>query len=231
MTDLKTAGRKSEVVSRTSILPGILSPVERVSEILFGLIMTLSITGTVSVVTGGREEVGAMLLGVLGCNIAWGFIDGILYLLGMISEHGREFALHESLQQSPDPEKTRAVIAGELPPFVAGALLPADFDAIHQRLVSMPEKPRHQVMNLQDLLGAAGVLVLVVLSCVPLIIPFLFLHDPLPALRVSNAVAILMLFIGGYTLAAYARLPKISTGIVMVVLGVAMVGITIALGG
>lgn len=217
--------------TRESKITGVLSPVERISEILFGLIMTLSITGTVSVVTEGREAVGAMLLGVLGCNIAWGFIDGILYLLGMISEHGREHILHELIQQSRDPEKTRAVIADELPSFVAGALLPEDFDAIHQRLVHMPDKPRRQVMSRQDLLGAAGVFLLVVLSCVPLMVPFLFISDPLPALRVSNAVAILMLFIGGYFLAKNARLPKFLTGIVMVILGVVMVGITIALGG
>jgi len=209
----------------------ILSPVERFSEILFGLIMTLSITGTVSVVMGGREEVGTILLGVLGCNIAWGIIDAILYLLGTVSEHGRGYTLYNLIQQSRDPEKTRAVIAEAIPPLIAHVLLPEDFDAIRQRLANLPEKPRRQMITRQDLAGAAGVFLLVVLSCVPLIIPFFFIVDPLPALRVSNAVAILMLFLGGYFFAKYAGLMKILTGIVMVVLGAVMVGITIALGG
>jgi VIT1/CCC1 family predicted Fe2+/Mn2+ transporter len=208
-----------------------LSPVERFSEILFGLIMTLSITGTVSVVTGGREEVGTILLGVLGCNIAWGIIDGILYLLGAVSENGRGYALYTQIRQTRDPERTREVFAEALPPEIARVLLPGDFDAIVQRLVNLPDKPRRRVMTREDLGGAVGVFLLVVLSCIPLIIPFFFVADPLPALRVSNAVAILMLFLGGYFYAKYSGLPKIPTGIVMVVLGVLMVGLTVALGG
>jgi len=208
-----------------------LSPVERFSEILFGLIMTLSITGTVSVVTGGREEVGTILLGVLGCNIAWGIIDGILYLLGAVSEHGRGYALHTMVQETQNPEMTRALIAEALPPEIARVLLPGDFDAIAQRLVNLPDKPRRRVMTREDLGGAVGGFLLVVLSCVPLIIPFFFVVDPLPALRVSNAVAILMLFLGGYFYAKYSGLPKIPTGIVMVIVGVLMVGLTVALGG
>ena len=193
--------------------------------------MTLSITGTVSIVTAGREAVGAMLLGVLGCNIAWGIIDGVLYLLGTVSENGREYALYTLVEQTRDPEKRRAAIAEALPPVVAGAMLPGDFDAISQRLAGRQDKPRRRVISRQDIAGGAGVFLLVVLSCVPMMVPFLFMSDPLPALRVSNAVAILMLFIGGYLLAKYEGLPKILTGVVMVVLGVMMVGITIALGG
>jgi VIT1/CCC1 family predicted Fe2+/Mn2+ transporter len=87
------------------------------------------------------------------------------------------------------------------------------------------------VITRPDLLGAVGVFLLVFLSCVPLMIPFLFMHDPLPALRASNAVAIVMLFFGGYSFARYAGGAKILAGLAMVVLGVVMVGITIALGG
>jgi hypothetical protein len=219
------------MATKETKITGVLSPVERFSEILFGLIMTLSITGTVSVVKGGREEVGTILLGVVGCNIAWGIIDAVLYLLGTVSEHGREYRLYNLVQQTRDPEKTRAAIVEVLPPQIAAVLLPEDFDTIRQRLANLPERPRRQVMTVQDLAGAAGVFLLVVLSCVPLIVPFFFIVDPLPALRVSNAVAILMLFVGGYFLAKYARLPKILTGTVMVVVGALMVGITVALGG
>jgi len=219
------------MVTKETKITGVLNPVERFSEILFGLIMTLSITGTVSVVKGGREEVGTILLSVLGCNIAWGIIDAILYLLGTVSEHGHGYALYNLLQQTRDPEETRAAISEALPPQIAAVLLPEDFDTIRQRLANLPEKPRRKVMTGQDLAGAAGVFLLVVLSCVPLIIPFFFIVDPLPALRVSNAVAIVMLFAGGYFLAKYARLPKILTGTVMVVVGALMVGITVALGG
>jgi hypothetical protein len=208
-----------------------LSPVERISEILFGLIMTLSITGTMSVVSGGREEVGITLVAVLGCNVAWGIIDGILYLLGAISENRRGYYMHKSLTHDGDPGKGHELIVEALPPMIAKVLHPEEIEAVRKRLAEIPAEPRGKIVTREDLGGAFGVFLFVVLSCFPVIVPFLLMRDPLPALRVSNAVAIAMLFLGGYSFAKYAGLGKFTTGVVMVVLGVAMVGLTIALGG
>src|SRR5204862_345440 len=60
----------------------VLDPIDRVSEVLFGLIMVLTFTGALSVAEAGREDVRTMLIGALGCNLAWGIIDGVLYLMG-----------------------------------------------------------------------------------------------------------------------------------------------------
>src|SRR5437773_11311167 len=62
-----------------------LEPGERIAEVLFGLIMVLSFTGSLSVAEAGRDDVRLMLIGALGCNIAWGIIDGILYLMDCLS--------------------------------------------------------------------------------------------------------------------------------------------------
>jgi len=56
------------VVSRKRVL----EPNERISEVLFGLIMVLTFTGSLSVAESGRDDVRAMLIGALGCNLAWG---------------------------------------------------------------------------------------------------------------------------------------------------------------
>jgi VIT1/CCC1 family predicted Fe2+/Mn2+ transporter len=208
-----------------------LSPVERISEVLFGLVMTLSFTGTMSVVAEGREDVRTMLLAVLGCNIAWGIIDGILYLLGAVSERGREYGLFKAITQTGDAGQAQALITEVIPSSIAGVLRPDEFESIRQRLAGLPDQTRGRMITRRDLGGAFGVFLLVVLSCLPVLIPFILIHNPLPALRVSNGVAILMLFLGGFSLARYAGLPKILTGVIMVVLGSAMVGLTIALGG
>ncbi len=47
-----------------------LEPIERISEGLFGLIMVLTFTGSLSIATAGRDDVRAMQLGALGCNLA-----------------------------------------------------------------------------------------------------------------------------------------------------------------
>src|SRR5262245_28378312 len=59
-----------------------LEPIDRISEVLFGLIMVLTFTGSLSVAEAGHEDIRTMLIGALGCNLAWGVIDGILYLMG-----------------------------------------------------------------------------------------------------------------------------------------------------
>jgi VIT1/CCC1 family predicted Fe2+/Mn2+ transporter len=68
-------------------------------------------------------------------------------------------------------------------------------------------------------------------STLPVVIPFAVMRNAQPALRVSNAIAIIMLFIAGY---AYGRitgwLPWL-IGISMVLLGAVLSGLTIALGG
>ena len=48
----------------------VLSPVDRVSELLFGLFMALTFVGAVSVAQSGRAEIRATLAAALGCNLA-----------------------------------------------------------------------------------------------------------------------------------------------------------------
>jgi VIT1/CCC1 family predicted Fe2+/Mn2+ transporter len=64
--------------------------VSRISEVLFGLIMALTFTRTLDVASGGREEARMLLVGAIGCNIAWGIVDAVMYLLNVLVERGRE---------------------------------------------------------------------------------------------------------------------------------------------
>src|SRR6478609_7585843 len=50
----------------------ILEPSERIAEVLFGLIMVLTFTGSLSIAEADRAEVRSMLIGALGCNTVWG---------------------------------------------------------------------------------------------------------------------------------------------------------------
>ena len=68
----------------------VLEPSDRIAEVLFGLIMVLTFTGSISVAHADRDEVRTMLIGALGCNLAWGIIDAMLYLMGNLSEKGQD---------------------------------------------------------------------------------------------------------------------------------------------
>ena len=80
----------------------VLDPIERLSEVLFGLIMVLTFTGSLSVVGAGREDVRTMLVGALGCNLAWGIIDAVFYLMASLAEKERGFATFRAVRETGD---------------------------------------------------------------------------------------------------------------------------------
>src|SRR3954463_15161861 len=181
----------------------VLEPIDRVSEVLFGLIMVLTFTGSLSVAEAGREDVRAMLIGALGCNLAWGIIDAVLYLMGCLAEKGRALITLRAVRKAPDSPYAQRLITQALPPLVASVLKPQELELIRERLTHLPEPPRHAGLNKDEWLGAIAVFLLVFLSTFPVVIPFIFMSNAVPALRISNAIAIVLLFITGY---AYGRI-------------------------
>jgi len=209
----------------------VLDPIDRVSEVLFGLIMVLTFTGSLSVAEAGRDDVRAMLIGALGCNLAWGIIDGILYLMGSLAEKGRGLLMFRAVRKATDPKEAQRVIAEALPSVVADVLTPTELEAIHERLKQLPEPPAQARLSPDDWRGAVGVFLLVFVSTFPVVIPFIFMRSAGPALRVSNVVAIVMLFLTGYAFGRLTGRRPWLVGISMVVLGSILVGLTMALGG
>lgn len=209
----------------------VLEPIERVSEVLFGLIMVLAFTGSLSVAEAGRESIRTMLIGAVGCNLAWGIIDGVLYLMGCLAEKGRGLLTFRAVRQATDPKKAQGLIADALPPLVASILQPAELETMSQRLKELPEHPEHARLGRDDWLGAVGVFLLVFLSTFPVVLPFIFMRNAGPALRCSNAIAIVMLFLTGYAFGRITGRHPWLVGISMVVLGSILVAMTMALGG
>jgi len=208
----------------------VLDPIDRISEILFGLIMVLTSTGTLSVVSAGRPEIRTMILAALGCNLAWGIIDAGLYVLGCIDERGRNLLTLRAVREAADPIEARRLIANALPK-VLSRLPEQHLEPIRQEVLRLPEPPQRPGVTGEDALGALAVCLLVFLSTFPPIIPFLLWGDVQTALRISNAVAIVMMFVCGYAYARGTGLHPWLTGLVMVAIGFALVAIAIALGG
>lgn len=208
-----------------------LDPMDRVSEILFGLIMVLTFTGALSVAESGEADVRTMLIGALGCNFAWGVIDAIMYLMGSLAEHGTRHRIVQAVRRSQDPSEARSHIRRELMPLVSRALDDPEIDKIRAAILAMPEPPEWPQLHREDWRGALAVFLLVFCSTLPVALPFLFFSDALTALRVSNAVAILMLFGLGYQYGSLAGQRPLIMAFGMVVLGLFLVGLAMALGG
>jgi VIT1/CCC1 family predicted Fe2+/Mn2+ transporter len=209
----------------------LLGPAERIGEALFGLIMVLTFTGSLSVAHAGRDDVRAMLIGAFGCNIAWGIIDAIFYLMDCLSEQaGRIRSLH-TLRKAAAPEDAYRVIAESLPPVVAATLGAGEYESIRQKLVRLPEPPSYPRLGKNEWLAALSVFVWVFVVTFPVTIPFFFMDTLARAMRVSNAIAIVLLFLCGYAFARITGYRHWLTGLAMVALGTVLVAITIALGG
>jgi hypothetical protein len=222
-----------ETVPDNPIKPSkrVLEPYDRVSEVLFGLIMVLTFTGSLSVAEAGREDIRTMLIGALGCNLAWGVIDGVLYVMGCLADKSKGLLALRAVRNATDPAKAQRVIAQALPPLVASILQPAELETMRQRLKELPEPPEQARVEKEDWLGAVGVFLLVFLSTLPVVIPFVFMNKAMLALRVSNAVAIAMLFVTGYAFGRITGRRPWVMGFSMVILGGILVGLTMALGG
>jgi hypothetical protein len=209
----------------------VLDPVERISELLFGLIMVLTFTGSLSATTAAREEIRTMLFGAIGCNLAWGIVDAFMYLINNITERGQNILKLRAVRAAKNPEAAQRIIVDALPKPVASVLQQNEIESLRQRLCQLPEPPARPRLGKQDFLGAMGVFLIVFLSTFPVVIPFIFMHNAQRALRISNTIALVMLFLCGYWLGRHAGHRPWGMGFAMVVVGSVLVAITIALGG
>jgi VIT1/CCC1 family predicted Fe2+/Mn2+ transporter len=207
----------------------VLDPIERVSEVIFGVLMALTFTGSLSVATAGRQEIHTMMLTALGCNIAWGLTDAVMYLVGTLTERHRKVAMLRRIQITPDRREAHRLIADALPGQLADSASEGALEVLRQRLAEVSAPPAG--LGRQDYAGACGVFVLVVLATFPVVLPFLFIADVATALRVSNVLALATLFIGGWLLGRFAAGQPWRYGFGMAAVGVVLVVIIIALGG
>jgi VIT1/CCC1 family predicted Fe2+/Mn2+ transporter len=153
-------------------------------------------------------------------------VDAVMYLLAVLAERGRNLTILNDVRRRSNPADARDLILDALPPVIASTLTPADVDAIQSRLRRLP-LPAKAGLTAADFRTALGVFLLVFLAA----LPFAFIAHTHLALRVSNGIALLMLFVGGFYLGRHGgRRPWLS-GLLMLTLGAGLVLATIALGG
>jgi hypothetical protein len=213
------------------LVRGVLSPFERWAEVLFGLIMALTITGALSVAHATAEDSRALFFSALACNVAWGLVDGVMYVLNALFERGRRSLLARALRASADEAQVAEVLSDFLPrPFV-GTLSPVELQGLRRKVLGHPELPERPRVHLVDLVGAAGVFLMVTVSTFPVALPFLLLPDPALAMRVSRALALLLLFLSGFAVGRFAGLSPVPVGLSMLGIGAVLVALVTALGG
>jgi VIT1/CCC1 family predicted Fe2+/Mn2+ transporter len=193
--------------------------------------MVMTFTGSLSIAEAGREDVRTMLIGALGCNLAWGIIDGILYMMSAFEEKSEALMTLHAVRQARDAEDGRRLVAEALPSVVSSILTTDELDTLRVRLRELPTPAANAQIEPAMWIGALRVFLWVFLITFPVAIPFIVMHDARFALRVSNGIAIGLLFVAGL---AYGRITgrrPWAMGLAMVSIGIVLVGLTIALGG
>ncbi|HJS56784.1 MAG TPA: VIT family protein [Vicinamibacteria bacterium] len=211
-----------------------LDPGDRLGEVLFGLIMVLTITLTTELaLEDGRAGARELLIAAIGCNVAWGIIDGGMYVMGAMLERARRANAILAVKGAPDEATALAIVEDAL----EGTLVALQPDEERRRLyrqvreMALRATPAPTRLQREDLLGGAACLLLVVLSVVPVVLPFLLIRDPWLALRVSNALLVVLLFVTGYEWGRHANTSRWLAGLIYMAVGLVLVGVAIALGG
>lgn len=211
-----------------------LDPADSLLEVLFGLIMALTVTVGARLLWE-RNDVAAsdLVAGLAGCNVAWGLIDAAFYLLGARFIRNQRVQLVRRLKLARDDAEALAMVreAFDLDP----ALLDREEDrAIVQR--SLVDALRHAnaspTGNRTEEYVAAGLIAfLVSATALPGILPLLLVDDTTIALRISNAAQIGLLFFVGYGWAHYSGANRWRTGLAIALMGVLLVLVAVVLGG
>lgn len=211
-----------------------LDPADALAELLFGLIMALTITLGAGVITSADGvEASGVLLAALGCNLAWGIIDAVFYLMSCRYERVRHAVLIAAIRAAPDEAAALGQARQFLEPRIEALGDADDRERLVRgfRVAAQHGTPSNAIVTMPDL-RAAGVIVVLVSTCaLPAALPFLLVSDPVAALRLSNLVLVALLFAAGFLWSRALGGSGWRSGAVCLVLGLAMVAIAIALGG
>jgi VIT1/CCC1 family predicted Fe2+/Mn2+ transporter len=209
-----------------------LDAADRGGEILFGLIMALGFTGAVRL---GLEEADnrALFISIFGCNLAWAIVDGVMYVLTALFERGRKVRLARNVRTTPSEAAALQIIEDEFDDRLGPLLTPEERGQVYRSVLNAvrraePGRPR---VHREDLLGGVAVAIVILVTTLPVVVPYLVVSNPNLAVRLSNLVALTLLFVLGARWGQIVGGSPFGIAAGLTLIGVVLVAITIALGG
>jgi VIT1/CCC1 family predicted Fe2+/Mn2+ transporter len=209
-----------------------LDPASRLGEVLFGLIMALGFTGAVRL---GNAEANnqELFIGILGCNLAWAIVDGVMFVLTALFERGRKLRLMRLALAAPTEEAALEAIGAEIDGPLLALTTPEELRRLRRGILDLVRRadPERVRIHREDLLGGLAVALLIAVSTLPIVAPYLLIEDPELAVRVSHAIALGLLFLVGTWWARVVGANPLAIGTGLTLVGVLLVVLTIAMGG
>ena len=211
-----------------------LDPSETLLEVLFGLIMALTLTAGARLLSAPQDiDAAGLAAALIGCNVAWGVIDAVFYLLGTRFNRNQRVQFVRKLQSVTDEADAFGLIREEFGLEGEPPMCEQDRTAFYRSLVQMfrhAGTARARFLK-ADFIAAVLAVILVSATAIPGVLPLLLLGDGYVALRIANVLQICLLFLVGYGWAHYSGASPWRTGLMIALLGVGLVLVSVALGG
>ena len=206
----------------------------RLQEAIAGLIMVLGFTLIARFAAASEKQgVRTLLLGALGCNTAWGIIDGALFAWGNLTDRRLQLRFLTNLSSAPNEREVFSAIGDRLNPLLEPGVGAEERTRLCKAILPVMMRVQLPDPNLtkDDVHGMIAIFMIDVAAVIPAVIPFLFFTEPRIALRVSNGALIVLLFVTGLLWGRRTGSNGYLAGCCAMLLGLALVGVAIALGG
>jgi hypothetical protein len=132
--------------------------------------MLLSVTLTAGLsVAEGPAGVRQLLVAALGCNIAWGIIDAIMYVMSCMTARAEKAHFIHAIQSAPDASAALDIVRVEIEPRFEALTGPENREVVCRSIceyLARAEAPKTS-MTKEDLYGAVACFLLLFLSCLP----------------------------------------------------------------
>jgi hypothetical protein len=220
---------------RGPVIHRFLDPGDALGEVMFGIIMTLTFTvGARFFLVAEEFDRNELIIGAIGCNIAWGIIDAVLFVVGTLFFRSQRARFYQALRAAPDEQAALAAVADQFGLEDEPLAIPAEDRAkLYQAILAVGRRANPAPIRItrDDLMSAFLVFVLVALTVIPCVIPFLIFEDESRAITISNTVQVALLFICGYRWGSYTAVTPWKVGFAVAILGLGMCMLTVVLGG
>jgi hypothetical protein len=227
--------------TRRGFLRRVLDPIDRLTEAIYAILIVMTFTLAYRAVDVSgfdqkavSEAVLSLAIAAFGCAVAWGIIDGAMFILLGMFERGENSRLLTKVKAAPDERSAIDAISQQLDETLEGVMSADERQEIYrQAYVRMRDNaPQRVGFKRADFYGAIGVVLVSIIATLPVVLPlFLLRSDVNLAMRTSNLMAIIMLFLCGYRWGKYAGHRPIIIGLMLAAFGVVVVLIAIPLGG
>lgn len=196
---------KPRTPPRDGFLGRLLDPIDRLSETVYSVLILLTFTLAYRIILINQdvrlppsaEYINQLLVAAIGAIVAWGIIDGLVYILMEVFQRGERHRLLNMIHTAETDQQRVEIIAEELDYIMEPITDEHEREQLYLSVLRhlRNAQPRPIRFKREDFTGALGCFVVAVIAVIPSLTPFLLLRNNYElAIRISNVISFGVLF-------------------------------------